>query len=291
MSEQTTTYDQAVTAAGPCPAGGITPWLRHVRDLAVAIEMDRAKTADFLERVKRAINGGEAHGNKGWGIINGVITNVWLNTKQANRGVIQYKGRTRDGEWVDEEIVTVPTTGDPEAQALYRTALSLVGHNVRLFKFPEPTGQQGRSRKVVFHIVDEGPTQSPNGQSQQDRGQSQGNQQGQPSTAQPQQGNQGEQPQPEPQPEPQPQQDSQGQPQPGTQDTQDTQTPPPATIEAADGKRELLNNLHQIAPDMEWADACQLCAQMWRDAGLPDTGDVPVVKLREILSAYKTRQS
>ena len=151
-------YKAALAAAGTCEPGHEAQWFGRVRTLAVAMLNEGSKTLDFIAMADRALNyGGESNGNKGWGVINGTITNVELNYNAAGRARIHYTA-TRDGN--AETILTKATNYDAEAREFAHYVATLVGHKVRLLKFPEPTGKREngfeKSQKVCFSIIDEG---------------------------------------------------------------------------------------------------------------------------------------
>lgn len=147
-------YELALRAAGPCPPGSdMNGWFQHVADLSVAMMTNAEKQAQFLANVSTALNGN----NKGWGAFLGTITHVEMRPKVANRAFIRYTAwNNKTRQEAEEEIRTMPTTGDSDAMAVYRKAEALVGRRVRLFKRPDPTATGDQIPKVLFHLIDEG---------------------------------------------------------------------------------------------------------------------------------------
>lgn len=185
-------YHLALAAAGTCPLGKESEFFGHVRNLAVRIKKEEAKMTGFLADLDRAENGGEKNGNKGFGKFNASIVGVELNPKMANRAFITYsymgKEELEDGTLSEEKLLTdsirtVPTA-DPDGQALYAQAQALIGHDVIIYKRPDPdfdsakankgrpANKQVGAPKTIFFIEDLGPstqTQAPASAQRQQR--------------------------------------------------------------------------------------------------------------------------
>lgn len=168
-------YTLALAAAGTCAPGQENAFFTHVRNLAVRIEQEAQAMTSFLADLERARNGGEKNGNWGWGVFKATITGVELRPKIANRAFISYTYTTmKDGQEVTEsdEIRTEPTS-KPEAHGIYLKAQSLIGHDVLIYKRPDPDFDSAKANagrapndkvgasKTVFHIEDLGPTSRP----------------------------------------------------------------------------------------------------------------------------------
>lgn len=148
-------YQLALAAAGTCHAGEEVEFFGRVRNLAVRIHKEESKMSDFFTALERAENGGEKNGNKGWGKFNASIIAAELNPKMANRAFITYsymgKEELEDGTLGEEKLLTdtirtVPTA-DPDGQALYIQAQALVGHDVIIYKRPDPDFDSAKANK------------------------------------------------------------------------------------------------------------------------------------------------
>lgn len=169
-------YALALAAAGTCGPGQENAFFTHVRDLAVRIEQEAQAMTAFLADLERARNGGEKNGNKGWGVFKATITGVELRPKIANRAFISYSyTRRKNGQEIsqNDEIRTEPTS-KPEAHGIYLKAQTLIGHDVLIYKRPDPDFDSAKvnadrdpdddkvgASKTVFHIEDLGPTSRP----------------------------------------------------------------------------------------------------------------------------------
>lgn len=176
MSTAPNYFEMAARAAGVCTPGKENEYFAHVRSLSVRFQKEHAKMSDFLEAIHKAENGGEKNGNRGWGKFQGTITQVELNPKMANRAFITYMYTDRDEQGNDtletDTIRTVPTN-DPDGHAIYQQAQGLIGHDVIIYKRPDPDfdeekvnrGRSAKDRKVapktVFHIEDLGLAAAP----------------------------------------------------------------------------------------------------------------------------------
>lgn len=176
MSTAPNYFEMAARAAGTCIPGKENEYFAHVRSLSVRFQKEHAKMSDFLEAIHKAENGGEKNGNRGWGKFQGTITQVELNPKMANRAFITYTYTDRDEQGNDtlatDTIRTVPTN-DPDGHAIYQQAQGLIGHDVIIYKRPDPDfdeekvnrGRSAKDRKVapktVFHIEDLGHAATP----------------------------------------------------------------------------------------------------------------------------------
>lgn len=160
-------YELALSAAGTCAPGQEGEFFAHVRNLAVRMIEEAPKMNDLLEAIAKAENGGAKNQNKGWGKFNATITKVIIDPKKAKRAFITYttmgkeklpNGKYSEMKQVVETIRTEPTDL-PDAKALYQQALSLIGHDVVLYKRPDPDAEaKGLSEipRIVFFIKDLG---------------------------------------------------------------------------------------------------------------------------------------
>lgn len=173
MSTTPNFYELALRAAGTCHPGQENEFFARTRSLAIRIQKEYGKMAEFAEAIHRAENGGEKNGNKGWGKFQATITKVELNPKMANRAFIHYTYTDRDDQGneiiKEDDIRTVPTS-NPDGHAIFTQAQGLVGHDVIIYKRPDPdfdAAKANRNRsgkdtvgapKTVFHIEDLGPS-------------------------------------------------------------------------------------------------------------------------------------
>lgn len=159
-------YALAIQAAGVCAPGEENTYFARVRSLAVRMGKEALEMNTLLNDINRCeIGGGEANGNKGFGKFTAVINRVDLRKDQANRAYIYYtdsNGNTKTQDGKDLFIVTEPTNSVPSAAGIYALAQELVGHEVVMYKRPDPdfdrakVGLNSNPRKTLFHLIDNG---------------------------------------------------------------------------------------------------------------------------------------
>lgn len=164
-------FTLAVQAVGPAPTD---EWPHLVREKIVQIALERARMEDFARHVAATMDKNQ----KGWGIIEGTITDVKIDQARASRCFVTYTAwSSRSQEVKTETIRTEPTNSDSEAMNIARMAQSLIGHKVRMLKRPDLDAPGENKPKILFHLSDLG--QAPQGQrqgNQAPQGQQQGNQ-------------------------------------------------------------------------------------------------------------------
>lgn len=252
-------YPLAVQAVGPVSDD---EWPDAVREKMVQIALHRHDMSEFAAMIERAMT----TGNKGWGVIEGVITGAWIDPKKAHRGFVQFEAwSSRKNARVTETIRTEPTNTDPRALAIINKAQGMIGHSAKMFKRPDPRPRNADEvSRDLFHLVDLGPApaesqQGPD-QTQQAPRQTQPAQAPAPAPAQQAQPQQAQAPaqQAPAEPAPETQQASQG----GAM--QDNRTARKSLYAA-------VGDLYPEAP-REWK--AQTASQAWAKAGLSAEGDV-----------------
>lgn len=256
MADYAALYPLAVQATGPVDSEA--EWQHKMRQNIVKIAIHQAEMVQFAETISKAMerdsNGRPAH--KGWGVINGTVTNVYIDKERAERCFIEYKAwSTRAGGFVDESIRTEPTNSDPHALAIYNQASALVGHKVRMFKRPDASAPGDNVPKILFHIMDEGLAEG-DGQQGGQQGGGQNRQRQAPQNAQ-------QAPQQEPE-----------------NDDQERSAGPQTTIQADDAKRRLFLAVHKAVPEADQATCKRMCADAWNNVdGLGDAPEVTTTAL------------
>lgn len=253
-------YALAIQATGPVPE---EQWTAAVRDKMTQIALHEREMTDFAGMIARAMerNAEGRAANKGWGVIEGTVTRVWINDKVAYRAFVEFAAwSTRSNDFVTEEIRTLPTNTYAEGMALYEKAHSLIGRKVKMFKRPDPTAKNpDQANKDLFHIVDIGPGDPRAAQ------QGKGNQQGQAT-----------------------QQNAQRSPQTGPTAQQDAPAPeqnhqtgpvaqqdsPGDLMENKQARRGLYQAVCDLYPSADDQWRRNVASQAWNQAGLPHEGEV-----------------
>lgn len=156
----------ALAAAGTCAPGNEPAFFAHVRNLAFAIRKQEEVTNSIMRDMARCENK-----ERGFGIFRATITKVELRPDKASRGYIYYTEtdpKTGAVKTTDEKgnplmIRTQPTSSNMEAAGLFNLLTNMVGHNVVIYKRPDPDGGRSNQEAVrtIFHFEDQGLAQQP----------------------------------------------------------------------------------------------------------------------------------